>query len=333
MQLKDYPVKNIIVAAVLTLTLPFMATAPSDAVDVARADLVARQRLRICSDPADMPFSNDKMEGFENKIGALIGEELKVPVEYTWFPKTSIGFIRTTLFAKKCDLVIGWGQGDDLVLNTNAFYRSIAVMVYKKGAGLDGVEALGDPRLQGKRFGVVQGTPVGNYLAKYGLMSNVKGWPRNFDRHFVNPGAEMIKDVLSGDIDVAVNWGPIAAYWAAKDGNGQLAVVPLVHEKRETRNDVPLAYRITMGVRLGDDAWKRRINEIIARRQGDIDKILLEFNVPLLVDEDTSMEMVKVPRPNGTAVEAAAGQPAPPRAAADQPAPQAAPAPSGETGK
>jgi hypothetical protein len=157
-------------------------------------------------------------------------------------------------------------------------------------------------------------------------MNNVKGWPRNFDRRYNNPGDEMIKDVLSGAIDVAVNWGPIASYWAQQNGGSdKLVVVPLVKEKKETRNDVPLAYRITMGVRLGDDAWKRRLNEIIAKHQGDIDKILLSYNVPLLVDEDTSMELVSAPRPNGAAIEAAATQDAAKSAPAPA-APQEAPA-------
>ena len=115
-----------------------------------RADLVNRKELRVCADPADLPFSNQKGEGFENKIAEIIGDELKLPVVYTWFPKT-MGFVRMTLAAKKCDLVIGWGQGDDIVLNTNAIYRSTSALVYKKGTGLDGVDTLADPRLEGQK--------------------------------------------------------------------------------------------------------------------------------------------------------------------------------------
>ena len=105
---------------------------PASAADAPKADLVNRQELRVCSDPSDLPFSNEKGEGFENKIANIIADELKLPVAYTWFPKAS-GFIRMTLAAKKCDLVIGWGQGDDLVLNTNAIYRSVSALVYRPG--------------------------------------------------------------------------------------------------------------------------------------------------------------------------------------------------------
>jgi quinoprotein dehydrogenase-associated probable ABC transporter substrate-binding protein len=265
-------------------------TATARAADVPRADLVNRKELRVCADPSDMPFSNQKGEGFENKIADIIADELKVPVKYTWFPK-SMGFIRMTLGAKRCDLVIGWGQGDDIVLNTNAIYRSTSVLIYKKGTGLDGVDTLADPRLQGKRIGVEQGTPGGNVAAANGLMSNVRGYPMNVDRRFFNPAADMIKDIRNGDVDAGVLWGPIGAYWAARDGE-PLVVVPLLKETRGGK----IAFRITMGVRNGDDAWKRQLNEIIRKRQGDIDKVLLDFGVPLLVDDDTSMELVTKPR-------------------------------------
>ncbi len=301
----------------------------ASAADAPKADLVNRKQLRVCADPSDMPFSNEKFEGFENKIADIIGDELKLPVAYTWFPKAT-GFIRMTLFAKKCDLVIGWGQGDDLVLNTNAIYRSTSALVYKAGTGLDGVDTMADPRLKGKKIGVVQGSPGGNYVAKYGLMGDVKGYRMMVDRRYDNPGEEMMKDIRSGEIDAAVHWGPIAAYWAPRGGE-KLVVVPLLKEQGAGK----LAFRITMGVRNGDDAWKRRLNEVIAKRQPDIDKALLEYGVPLLVDDDTSMDMVTEPR-KAAAVES---QPTPatstpatstvaaPTAAA-QPSAAAAPAPA-----
>jgi quinoprotein dehydrogenase-associated probable ABC transporter substrate-binding protein len=257
---------------------------------VPRADLVNRKELRVCADPADLPFSNQKGEGFENKIAEIIGDELKLPVVYTWFPKT-MGFIRMTLAAKKCDLVIGWGQGDDIVLNTNAIYRSTSALVYKKGTGLDGVDTIADPRLKGKKIGVVQGSPGGNYIAKDGLMGNIKGYPMMVDRRYFNPAQEMMNDIRSGEIASGVQWGPIAAYWAARDGE-KLVVVPLLKETGAGK----IAFRVTMGVRQGDDAWKRRLNEVIRKRQGDIDKVLLDYGVPLLVDDDTSMEMITKPR-------------------------------------
>lgn len=283
--------------AISTLAIAFglAATGVALAADAPKADLVNRKQLRVCSDPADLPFSNEKLEGFENKIADILGEELKLPVTYTWFPKAK-GFITMTLARKKCDLVIGWGQGDEMVLNTNAIYRSTYAIVYKAGTGLDGVDTLADPRLKDKRIGVVQGSPGGNYVAKYGLMGNVHGFPMMVDRRYDNPAERMMNGIRSGDIDVGVHWAPIAAYWAARGGE-KLVVVPLLKEQGAGK----IAFRITMGVRQGDDAWKRRLNEIIAKRQGDIDKILFEYGIPLLVDDDTKMDMLTEPRPNGSA--------------------------------
>jgi quinoprotein dehydrogenase-associated probable ABC transporter substrate-binding protein len=275
-----------------------------DAAEVPRADLVTRKELRVCADPADMPFSDRKGEGFENKIADIIGDELKAPVKYTWYPK-SMGFIRMTLAAKRCDLVIGWGQGDDIVLNTNAIYRSTSALLYKKGTGLDGVDTIADPRLKGKRIGVEQNSPGGNLVAYYGLMGNVHGYPMNVDRRYSNPAKDMIDDIRKGDIDAGILWGPIAAYWA-KQGGDNIVVVPLVKEKAP----IKIAFRITMGVRNGDDAWKRQLNQIIRKRRSDIDKVLLDAGVPLLVDDDTSMEMVTKPRPSQGSFGAESSSPA-----------------------
>lgn len=293
-----------------------VACGAAQAADAPKADLVNRQQLRVCADPADIPFSNDKGEGFENKIAALIAEDLGIPVTYTWFPKAT-GFIRMTLASKKCDLVIGWGQGDEMVLNTNAIYRSTSAIIYKKGSGLDGLDTLADPRLKGKRIGVIQGSPGGNYVAKYGLMGNVHGYPMMVDRRYDNPAERMMKDLISGEIDVGVHWGPIAAYWAKKTSD-DLVVAPLLKETGAGK----IAFRITMGVRQGDDAWKRKLNEIIAKRQGDIDKILLSYGIPLLVDDDTKMDLLTEPRPNGVAQKAEAA-PATPKSAQPAAAPQA----------
>jgi quinoprotein dehydrogenase-associated probable ABC transporter substrate-binding protein len=247
-----------------------------------RIDLVDRAALRVCADPANMPFSNDKGEGFENKIAEMVAGELKVPVEYTWFPQAT-GFIRQTLAAKRCDVVMGYAQGDELVLNTNPYYRSTYALVYRPGAGLDGVDSLADARLSGKRIGVVAGTPPATVMAGLGLIQQAKPYPLLVDRRYDSPGERMIGDIRSGDIDAGVLWGPMAGYFAARGGD-KLAVVPLTKETAGAR----LAYRITFGVRQLEDDWKRQLNALIARRQGDIDAVLLEFGVPLL-DEQSNL--------------------------------------------
>jgi quinoprotein dehydrogenase-associated probable ABC transporter substrate-binding protein len=247
-----------------------------------RVDLVDRAALRVCADPANMPFSNDKNEGFENKIADIVAGELKIPVEYTWFPQAT-GFIRQTLFARRCDVVLGYAQGDDMVLNTNPYYRSTYALVYRKGTGLEGVDTLAEPRLQGKRIGVVAGTPPSTVMAQLGLLQHAKPYPLMVDRRFDSPGERMIGDIQSGEVDAGVLWGPMAGYFAGKAGDA-FVVAPLTKEAAAAR----MAYRITFGVRPLEDDWKRQLNTVIAKRQGDLDAVLLQFGVPLL-DEQSNL--------------------------------------------
>ncbi|MGA8386616.1 MAG: substrate-binding domain-containing protein [Pseudolabrys sp.] len=269
-------------AALLAVLLSIDLVAPVCAAEGQRTDLVNRTALRVCADPANMPFSNDKNEGFENKIAEIVAAELKVQVEYTWFPQAT-GFIRQTLFAKRCDVVIGYAQGDELVLNTNHYYRSTYALLYRAGTGLDGVVSLADPRLKDRRIGVIAGTPPGSIMAQLGLIQRAKPYPLMVDRRYDSPGERMINDIRSGDIDAGVLWGPIAGYFAAKGGD-KLLVVPLLKETGTPR----MAYRITFGVRNLEDDWKRQLNAVIAKRQSDIDALLLQFGVPLL-DEQSNL--------------------------------------------
>jgi quinoprotein dehydrogenase-associated probable ABC transporter substrate-binding protein len=266
-------------AALIAMLLSMGLVAPVAAAEGQRADLVNRTGLRVCADPANMPFSNDKGEGFENKIAEIVAAELKIPLEYTWFPQAT-GFIRQTLFAKRCDVVIGYAQGDELVLNTNHYYRSTYALVYRAGSGLDGVDSLSDPRLKGRRIGVTAGTPPGNVMARLGLIERAKPYPLMVDRRYDSPGERMISDIRSGDIDAGVLWGPIAGYFAPRGGD-KLSVVPLLKEDGAPR----MAYRITFGVRNQEDDWKRQLNVVLAKRQGDIDTVLLQFGVPLLDEQ------------------------------------------------
>lgn len=261
--------------------------AEANAAEGQRADLVNRRVLRVCSDPANLPFSNQKGEGFENKIADIVAGELGIPVEYTWFPQAT-GFIRRTLFAKACDVVIGYAQGDELVLNTNHYYRSTYALLYRKGQGLDGVTSLADPKLKTKHIGIIAGTPPGDIMTTLGLMGFARPYPLTVDRRYESPAERMIEDIRKGEIDAGVLWGPIAGYFAARGGE-PLVVEPLVKEAVGPR----MAYRITMGVRQGDDAWKRELNAVIAKRQGDMDKVLLDYGVPL-IDEDN--KQIATPR-------------------------------------
>jgi quinoprotein dehydrogenase-associated probable ABC transporter substrate-binding protein len=243
-------------------------------------ELVDPKVLRVCADPRNLPFSNDKGEGFENKLAELFAEKLQKKLDYTYFPQAT-GFVRMTLAAHRCDVMMGFPQGDDLAQGTNPYYRTAYALVTKQGSGLDEVAALEDQRLKGKHIGVVAGTPPATNMAANGLMTNAKPYPLMIDTRFDSSAAAMINDLMSGEIDVGVLWGPMAGYYA-RQANPPLHVTPLVKETSGPK----LAYRIGMGVRPADQNWKRLLNRLIQENQAAINKILLDFGVPLLDEND-----------------------------------------------
>lgn len=243
-------------------------------------ELIDPNTLRVCADPSSMPFTNDKMEGFENKIADLLAKKLGKGVSYAWFPMAT-GFVRKTLGEHRCDVIIGYAQGDELVQNTNAYYRTAYAMVVKPGSGLEDVQSLADPRLKGKRIGLVAGTPPGDNVAANGLMGKVKPYPLMVDTRITHVPEMMMKDLKDGVTDVAILWGPIAGYYA-KIQDPPMKVIPLVNEKVGPR----MAYRITMGVRASDQNWKRQLNTLIRENQREINAILTEYGVPILDEKD-----------------------------------------------
>ena len=267
--------------ALFHLASPSEGNAANGAVQRA-LELVDPEHLRVCADPSSMPYSNERGEGFENKLAELVAEKLgRKSVQYTWYPMAT-GFVRNTLRANRCDIIMGYPQGDEQVQNTNHYYRSSYVLIYKKGGDLDGVETISDPKLAGKRVGVVDTTPPGTSLIKAGLMKTAKIYPLMVDTRVVPPAAElMVRDLLSGNIDAAAVWGPMAGYYV-KNASEELTMVPLVKEQGSSRQ----SYRITMGVRPSDQEWKRTLNRLIQENQEEINKLLLDYNVPLLDEND-----------------------------------------------
>jgi quinoprotein dehydrogenase-associated probable ABC transporter substrate-binding protein len=243
-------------------------------------ELVDPKVLRVCADPRNLPFSNDKGEGFENKLGELFAEKLQKKLEYMYFPQ-AVGFVRMTLAAHRCDVIMGFPQGDDLVQGTNPYYRTAYALVAKQGGGLDEVASLGDPRLKGKHIGIVAGTPPATNMTMNGLMADAKSYPLMIDTRIDSSAAAMINDLTSGTIDAAILWGPMAGFYA-KNANPPLHVTPLVKETTGPR----LAFRIGMGVRSADQNWKRQLNRLIQENQPAINKILIDFGVPLLDEND-----------------------------------------------
>lgn len=253
-------------------------------------ELIDPKVLRVCADPNNMPFSTDKGQGFENKLAELFADKLGKGLSYSWYPQAT-GFVRNTLAAHKCDVIMGMPQGDDLVQVTNPYYRTAYALLFKPGHGLEGVDTLGDPRLKGKRIGVVAGTPPGNNMAANGLMANAKPYPLVIDTRVDSSAAAMMHDLGAGDIDAGILWGPMAGYYA-RQATPAVTVVPLVKETTGPR----LAYRIAMGVRYADQDWKRQLNRTIQDNQPAINRLLLSFGVPLLDEEDRLITEASIPK-------------------------------------
>jgi quinoprotein dehydrogenase-associated probable ABC transporter substrate-binding protein len=249
-------------------------------------EMVDPKVFRVCADPRDMPYSNTKGEGFENKIADLLAKALHKSVAYTWYPNAP-GFVRKTLALYKCDIIMGVPQGDDIVQVTNPYYHSVYALVFRPGHGFDGVDTLSDPRLKDKRIGVIAGTPPASYLVRDHLMAKAKPYPLVLDTRYNSSAGKMMHDIVAGDIDVGVLWGPLAGYYARHAGV-PVTVVPLLKEK----NGPHMSYRIGMGVRYSDQIWKRQLNRLIRKEQPAITAMLLSYGVPLL---DENNHLIKPP--------------------------------------
>jgi quinoprotein dehydrogenase-associated probable ABC transporter substrate-binding protein len=244
-------------------------------------ELIDPKVLRVCADPRDLPFSNQSGEGFENKLAEFLAQKLGKTLSYEFYPGAT-GFVRNTLNAHKCDVIMGMPQGDDIVQGTNPYYRTTYALVSKPGSGLESVDSLESPLLQGKRIGIVAGTPPATNLAVNGLLGNIKSYPLVVDTRFDAPTSAMIDDLDADRIDIAILWGPIAGY-LAKHAKTPMKVMPLVKETSGSH----LIYRIGMGVRHSDQEWKRLLNKLIAENQDAITHILAAYGVPLL-DENNA---------------------------------------------
>ena len=274
-------------AAALSGGLVLSAPAP------AAVDWMPAGSLRVCADGNALPYSNEAGEGFENRLAEMIAEDLGVPVTYTWWPNT-MGFVSNTLFARKCDVVLGTAAGNDMMQNTNPYYRSAYALVYRDDSGLSAT-TLSDPQLQGARIGVVERTPPATLLNRYGLHS-IEPYHLNTDTRVHQPARDAIEHVAAGLTDAAVVWGPLAGYWAERQ-DVPLAVVPLVDEPGPVRLD----FNMTMGIRIDEPEWKHWLNDWIAAHQDEIDALLADYHVPLL-DRRGQVKTVAaaaVPMPDG----------------------------------
>ncbi len=247
------------------------------------SDLVSGTALRVCADPANYPMSDQDERGFENKLADLIAAKLEVPVQYTWYPMAT-GFIRNTLRANKCDIVMGYAQGHEMVLNTNHYFTSAFALVVPAEGPLSAVDSLADPALKDLKIGIIAGSPPATHMARNGLIGKARPYDLVVDRRHESPVVDMLDDLKNGETDAAILWGPLAGPLVKAEYPG-LQVIPLVKETLPPR----LFFRITMGVRQGEKVWQRKLNSLIRRNQDEINAVLTDAGVPLLNNMGTEV--------------------------------------------
>lgn len=244
----------------------------------------SRPQLRVCADPNNLPYSNDRLEGFENALASLIARELQADVSYTWWAQRG-GFIRNTLNAGECDVLIGVPSFLEMVLTTRPYYRSTYVFVSRADKPWR-VESFDDPLLRELTIGVqiigddFANAPPGHALSARGIVTNVRGYSVYGDYREDAPSSRIIEAVASGEIDVAVAWGPLAGFFAMSQG------VELVLHPVSPQIDLPflpMVFDVSMGVRRGDKELRDRLDAVLTAREAEIDALLERFSVPRLM--------------------------------------------------
>lgn len=241
----------------------------------------AQATLRVCADPNNLPFSNRRLEGFENQLAALVARDLGERVAYTWWPQRR-GFVRRTLEAGRCDVVMGVPSNMPGTLTTRPYYRSTYVFVTRAGSHA-GPRSFDDPVLRRLRIGVHftggGNPPPATALARRGLARNIASYSIYGDYRQAAPPARLIEAVAQGAVDVAVAWGPLAGYFARRqDPPLRLTAAPPF----DMRTGEPMTFAIAMAVRPRDRARRDALDRILARRAREIKALLTSYGVPLV---------------------------------------------------
>lgn len=248
----------------------------------------ARKVFKVCADPHSLPSSDQGRTGFENKIAQLFADDLKLPIEYTWFPQR-MGFIRNTLRstdtgdgAFKCDIVMSVPATFELAATTKPYYRSAWTMVYVKGRGLDDVRSAADlialppERKKALKIGLFDRSPAALWVARHGLMERSIPYPIMSGDALAYPGEIIEKDLVKDTINLTFVWGPIAGYYAKRVPGHEIAVIPMYSEP-----GIRFDFAIAMAVRHGEKAWKDQVEGLIDKHRAGIRTILLDYGVPL----------------------------------------------------
>jgi mxaJ protein len=250
-------------------------------------DPPAVRELRVCADPNALPMSNQQRQGAENRIAALIAADLHAKLRYTWYQQRR-SFLRKTLKAGLCDVVMGVPPGLQGVLTTRAYYTSAYVFVSRREAKLTGFD---DPALRNLKIGLqtigAEGfnPPPASSLALRGLTANVVGYPVWSDDSQPGPQRRIVEAVARGDVDTAIVWGPLAGHFAKHYGN-QLVVTPVVADAQLP--SLEFAYDIAVGVRSDAVGLRDELQGVLDRRRSDIQAILKAYGVPLVHSRATA---------------------------------------------
>jgi mxaJ protein len=280
----------VLLSVVAAITIPTFALADEQ-----------DKTLRVCQDPNNLPFSNQELMGFENRIAMLLAHELGWKLEYTWYPQR-MGFVRNTLRAKipgsdnyKCDLITGVPSGFEMGITTRPYYRSTYALAYIKGRGMDAIEtpqdllALDPIQRKSLRFGVFTRSPAVDWLLQNGMIDQIVSYQHQTGDPDQYPGQIIERDLAQGKIDVAFVWGPIAAYFARNTKDTDISVVPF-HPHPSIRFD----FSIAMATRHGEKAFRDRIDDLLAKNQHKIYGILNEYGVPIIDSKGSLIAAVKV---------------------------------------
>ncbi len=261
----------------------------------AEEDMPDSEFLKVCADPYMLPYSNQKEEGYENKIAQLLAKKLGLELKYEFFPQR-MGFIRNTLRAEseegegfKCDLVISVPSGFELSATTDPYFRSTYMLVFAKGRGLDEVtkpemlaKVVKDNKLDIKIGLPDRGSPAQLWVFYQELMTYMVPYQGQPGDPKVDPGHTLMEDIVDGKIDAAVIWGPTAGYYANKyKDRAELVLLPVKDNTKKNR-EMKFTYSFSMGVRYGEKAWKEKINNLIKENITEIEKILTDYGVPLV---------------------------------------------------
>ena len=238
--------------------------------------------LKVCADPNNLPFSNAKEEGFENRIVRIVAAQLHADVQYVWHAQRR-GNVRETLNAGECDVIPGVASSFDMLLTTRPYYRSTYVAVVREGP-LHGLSTFDDPRLAKLRIGVQlvgddgSNTPPAHALTARGLVSNIRGFTIYGDYESTAPQSPIVDAVANGEVDVAYVWGPTAGYFTSREPvKLSLSPVPIADGP-----SLPMVFDISMGVRRDNIGLRRELDAALARRAVDIRAVLAGYGVPLV---------------------------------------------------